>query len=296
MKIGYPCINRSLDCSASSTFRLKNYSLERMIATIANNLNCLAEILAFNLSHGLNFFRISSEIIPFASHAICQFDWQAYFRQELLAIGASIKQHNMRISMHPDQFVLLNATREDIVNNSIAELNWHCRLLDAMDLPTSAKVQIHIGGIYGDKQQAIQRFIATYQALPDLIKRRLVIENDDRLFSLEDCLSVHTQTHIPIIFDNLHHECLHQGESLLAAMKAAAETWQPEDGIPMVDYSSQQQSARKGKHTTSLDESHFAQYIQATRSLNFDIMLEIKDKEKSAVQALAIAKALRTDL
>jgi UV DNA damage endonuclease len=293
MKIGYPCINRDLGCTANSTFRLRNYSEQRLAATISNNLNCLQRILEFNVANGLYFFRISSDLIPFASHPVCQFDWRNHFNKQLLQIGDFIQQHAFRISMHPDQFVLLNAPKIAIVENSLAELNWHCSLLDAMQLDVSAKVQIHVGGVYNDKQAALQRFIACYQSLPASIKRRLVIENDDRLFSLQDCLYIHKHTGVPIIFDNLHHECLHNDETLSSAMLAAAKTWQPDDGIPMVDYSSQQAHARTGKHAASLDVQHFAAYLQMTQELDFDIMLEIKDKEASALTAIAIAKTLR---
>lgn len=294
MKIGYPCINRSIGCTANSSFRLKSYSEQRLIDTIQNNIQCLQKILEFNVKHGLYFFRISSDIIPFASHPICTFDWVTYFKEDFEKLGHYIKQHDMRISMHPDQFVLINAPRQEIVQKSIKDLAWHCALLDAMKLDTTAKVQIHVGGIYGDKVQAIKTFIHNYKNLPDLIKRRLVIENDDRLFNLADCLLIHNEVGIPIIFDNLHHECLNQGETLLEAIEQAARTWQSKDGILMADYSSQARDERIGKHTESIDEQHFAEYLTATKTLDFDIMLEIKDKEPSALKAIKLIQQIRS--
>jgi UV DNA damage endonuclease len=293
MKIGYPCINRSIGCTANSTFRLKNYSEARLIATVDNNLACLQRILDFNLAHELDFFRISSDIIPFASHPVCTFAWPTYFKEKLVALGNYIKQHTMRISMHPDQFVLINAPRPEIVEKSFKDLAWHCELLDAMQLDSSAKVQIHVGGMYGDKAEAIKNFIQNYQQLPDSIKQRLVIENDDRLFTLADCLRIYQKVGIPIIFDNLHHDCNNEGDDLFTALTLAAQTWQTKDGIPMVDYSSQAPDARRGKHIESIDTEHFGQYLTATRPLDFDIMLEIKDKEPSAIKAMALAKQLK---
>lgn len=290
MKIGYPCINRSLGCTANSTFRLKNYSEARLIETVANNIQCLQRILAFNVAHELYFFRISSDIVPFASHPICTFAWVSHFRQELQLVGNYIKQHGIRISMHPDQFVLINAPRQEIVEKSTKDLTWHCQLLDAMGLDYSAKVQIHVGGVYGDKVEAIKTFIKNYKTLPKLITNRLVIENDDRLFNLQDGLSIYGEVGIPIIFDNLHHDCLNEGESLFDAITLAARTWTAKDGILMADYSSQAPNERVGKHIESIDTAHFTAYLQATRPLDFDIMLEIKDKEPSALKAIAIAK------
>ena len=87
MKLGYPCINRSIGCTANSTFRLANYSKENMIEKVSNNLNCLEKILEYNVKHDLMFFRISSDVIPFASHPICKFDWKKYFKTEFKKLG-----------------------------------------------------------------------------------------------------------------------------------------------------------------------------------------------------------------
>jgi UV DNA damage endonuclease len=293
MKLGYPCINRQIGCTPSSTFRLKNYSTERMIETISANLVCLQKTLEFNVANGLYFFRISSDTVPFASHVICEFNWSDYFKTELQAIGHYIKSHDIRISMHPDQFVIINALNDKIVTQSINELLYHCTLLNTMQLDKSAKIQIHVGGAYGDKDAAIKRFIERYHVLPASIKERLVVENDDKIFNLQDCLIIHQQTDIPIIFDNLHHECNNQGEDLVVAFELAEKTWQVSDGNMMVDYSSQAPDAITGKHTESINLEHFAQYLRATLEFDFDIMLEIKNKEKSALQALAILKQIR---
>lgn len=290
MKIGYPCINRSIGCTANSTFRLRNYAQDRMIETIENNLNCLQKILAFNVAHGLKFFRISSDLVPFASHPICTFDWRAHFSEQFTAVGNYIKQHDLRISMHPDQFVVLNSPNENTVANSIAELMYQCLLLDAMQLDKTAKMQIHVGGAYGDKAVALKRFINTYQTLSDIIKKRLVIENDDRLFTLADCMRIHEGVGIPIIFDNLHHDCNNEGETMVDALQRALTTWKKADGILMADYSSQAPGERVGKHIESIDEIHFTNYIQLTNAFDFDIMLEIKDKEPSALKAIEIVK------
>ena len=288
MKLGYPCLNWTLPGNAGKTFRLKSYSEAKLIETVDNNLSCLQQILQYNKEHGFYFFRISSETIPFASHEICQFNWQKHYASQLNDIGKFIQKNDMRISMHPDQFVLINALDKKIVNKSIKELIWHCELLDLMNLKQDAKVQIHVGGIYDDKKASMQRFVDNYKKLPELIKKRLVIENDDRLYSLRDCLEIHEQTTIPIIFDNFHHECLNNDEPVADAIQLAQATWSKKDGILMTDYSSQQPGERVGKHRESIDIKHFEKYIMATQNYDFDIMLEIKDKEKSAEKALKI--------
>jgi len=258
---------------------------------VENNLNCLSKILHYNVQHGFYFFRISSDLVPFASHPVCTFDWAGHFRGEFRKVGEFIKNHNIRISMHPDQFVIINALKDDVVERSVKELEYHSTVLDKMGLDSSAKIQIHLGGVYGDKHSAIDRFIENYSSLNKSLKSRLVIENDDRSYSLEDCLSVHQKIGIPIIFDSFHHQCLNEGETLRQGLELSARTWKESDGIPMVDYSSQQRGQRPGSHAKTLNIEIFKKFLHETRGLDFDLMLEIKDKETSALKALKILKA-----
>jgi UV DNA damage repair endonuclease len=151
MKIGYPCLCTSL-CTPSHIFRLANYSNEKCLEVTEQNLLCLQKILEYNIQHGFYFFRISSQTVPFASHSICTVDWIKHFSSILRNMGQFIKDNDCRISMHPDQFCLINAKDENIIQRSIAELDYHCRLLDEMKLDSTAKIQIHVGGLYGDKQ------------------------------------------------------------------------------------------------------------------------------------------------
>jgi UV DNA damage endonuclease len=293
MKIGYPCINTSLPGTCSATFRLASFSAERLVQTVQNNLANLQQILAYNVVHDLRFFRMSSGLVPFASHPVNTFPWQEHFRDTWQQIGAYIKAHDFRISMHPDQFVVLNSPNPQIVENSIRELAYQCSVMDLMGLDATAKLQIHGGGVYGDKPAAIRRFIDTYATLPENIRARLVVENDDRSYSLQDCLVIHEETGIPILFDNFHHECLHNGEPMAEALQLAARTWQPHDGVMMMDYSSQAPGERKGKHTASITLELFREFLGHLQGLDVDIMLEIKDKEASALQAVLLLKELR---
>ena len=292
MNIGYPCLNYSLKPLKNMTFRLANYSEERLFAAVSNNLAYLKCMLEYNVVHHLLFFRISSDLVPFASHPICRVNWQSQFQDSLKSLGRYLNKHHFRISMHPSQFVVINTSAEKTLANSLAELKWHCELLDLMGLDLTAKVQIHVGGAYGDKKTALERFITNYKLLPQFIQERLVIENDDRIFSLRDCLDISEKIQIPIIFDNFHHECLNEGESLVNAVKLVAQTWTKKDGVPMHDYSSQEPGMRKGKHAETLAVEHFRAYLEPTIHCERDIMLEIKDKELSAIKALNILNDL----
>jgi UV DNA damage endonuclease len=290
MRIGYPCINRSIGCTASRTFRLSSYSEDRLRETVRENLACLAKILAYNNMHNLLFFRITSDLVPFASHPVCTFPWQEYFSGEFQQIGEYIRRHGFRISMHPDQFVLLNASDEGVLRRSIADLEYQVQVLDLMGLDHSAKVQVHVGGVYGNKFASLDRFVKQYSMLDSAIRSRLVIENDERLYTLSDCLAIHEQTGIPVIMDSFHHALLNNGERFTDLLQPVRQTWKAADGIPMADYSSQEPEKRMGAHAEHIVADDFRQFLVITRPADFDIMLEIKDKERSALEALHIAK------
>lgn len=289
MRIGYPCINTEIGCTSSRTFRLKSYSEKRLVQTIESNLFCLSKTLSFNIEHNILFFRITSDLIPFASHPICTFNWQKHFAEQFQEIGYLIKNHGMRISMHPDQFTLINSLDNKVLENSIRELFYHAQVLDLMELDNSAKIQIHVGGVYKDKKKSLNRFIQRFKKLDKIVKKRLVVENDDSRYNLRDSLEINSATAIPVVFDVLHHEVNSSGESLKEALELFSKTWKIEDGLPMVDYSSQKEGYRIGRHVETINSEHFREFLEESRPFNFDIMLEIKDKQRSALRAIEIA-------
>jgi len=290
VRIGYPCINRSIGCTANRTFRLSSYRHERLVGTVAGNLDCLGKILSFNRSHGILFFRITSDLVPFASHPVMDFAWQDRFSDRFSEIGKTIAGSGIRISMHPDQFIVINSPDENVLARSLAELAYHAEVLDLMGLDAAAKIQIHVGGVYGDRKAGIRRFIDRVDGLAEPVRRRLVVENDDLRYPLADCLHISHETGIPVLLDVFHHELNNRGEPLPDAIGEAAATWGRSDGTPMVDYSSQEAGRKRGTHAETLDLLHFRRFLDASGPHDLDVMLEIKDKEKSALAALELAR------
>lgn len=291
MKIGYPCINWTVGCSSGSTFRLRSYSESRLKETIKNNLDCLLKILQFNTELGILFFRITSDIVPFASHPINSFNWKDCFASNFKEIGDFIKKKGIRISMHPDQFTLINSVREDVFERSVKELEYHACILDLMQLDTDAKIQIHVGGVYDNKLQSVERFMKRFFKLDNSIRRRLVVENDDRLYTLNDCIEISRKVGVPVLFDVFHHSVNGAGASVNQAIQLSSGTWNKmQDGVPMVDYSSRNLTGTSRQHVNSIDIEDWKKFLLDTRPFNFDVMLEIKDKEKSAAKAIEAVK------
>ncbi len=290
MRLGYPCINLSLSCRPTRTFRLASFTEERFWETVERNLRCLKEIILWNASHGLLFLRITSDLIPFASHPKNRLPWEERLAPTLARIGLLIQGFQMRISMHPDQFVLLNSPNPQVVASSVAELVYHAKVLDLLGLDLSAKIQLHVGGAYKDKEAAMYRFIENFRLLPEEVRRRLVVENDEKIYTLKDCLFLSERLEIPVVFDYFHH-LLNPGDlRVKEALRYQAETWKEVDGPAMVDYSSALPQGKRGQHAWSLDEKDFLNFLRETWPYDFDLMLEIKDKERSALKALSLAQ------
>ncbi len=244
------------------------------------------ETLQYNREKGILFFRITSGLVPFASHPVCRVDWPVVFRDKFKAIGRFIKKEKMRTSMHPGHFTLLNSLRTTVWRRSIKEIEYHVDVLDLLGLDNSHKIQIHVGGVYNDKEESLKRFIETYKKLSPKLKKRLVIENDENSYNADDCLRISKATKMPIVFDVFHHQLYNQGEDLKEIIKEIFLTWRKKDGIPIVDYSSQDANKKRGAHTEGIDLENFNKFLEITQDVDYDIMLEIKDKAKSALEAL----------
>ncbi|MFX0084785.1 MAG: UV DNA damage repair endonuclease UvsE [Candidatus Hodarchaeota archaeon] len=287
MKIGFVgSANTTIRCKPDKTFRLTSYSKTRVMHTIERNLQCIQKTIEFSSQNSLYFYRIA-DFIPFISHSI-SISWEEIdkiYSDLFVTIGKTIKKHNMRISMHPGQYTIINSPKQEIVEKSIKELEANAWILDKFQLNKTAKIQIHVGGVYGNKAKSLQRFVENFKNLPEFVKKRLVIENDDRLFDLKDCLKLSTEITTPIVFDAFHHSINNNNESIFDSLYAMKDLWKKDDGIPMVDWSYQEPRSRIGRHANSIDLSLFKKFIYETNGMDFDLMLEIRDKEKSAIEA-----------
>ena len=285
MRIGYVGTNYTLG-TKTSTFRLAAFTPERAAETARRNLEGALACLRWNAERGIRFFRISSGIIPFGSHPVAEiWDWRNELRPEFEEIGRFSNEHGMRLGTHPGQYTLLNSPRESVVQAAVGELMYHADMLDLMGVGDDARLQIHVGGVYESREDSMARWIEGYRALPEPARRRLAVENDERLFGLADCLYLHEQTGVPVIFDVFHHSLKNEGETLPDSYERVRPTW---DRCPMqIDYSSQNADRRFGAHTDSIVPDDFRAFLRDVPE-DSDVMLEIKDKETSTMIALSI--------
>jgi UV DNA damage endonuclease len=283
-RLGYACVCQSVEDSSPRGTILRNASPDRLRALTSENLVRLKRVLEFNVQHGVRLFRISSDVVPFGSHPIRTDAWWDEFAHVLATIGGLIRSHDLRVSLHPGQYTVLASPDSRTVDAARADLVYHARLLDALQLDTQHKIVIHVGGAYGDKPAALARWISAVNCLPDHVRQRLVLENDERLFGADDVLAASAATGVPVVLDVLHHRVYAGAKantSLPDALRRAVSTWLPErDGVAKIHYSSQAVGQRPGAHAEYIDAAEFDAFLRLVPpNVDFDCMLEAKAKD-----------------
>jgi UV DNA damage endonuclease len=271
--------------STSRTCRLRNATDTRIRELIVANLSALDRVVSFLERHRIHLYRISSNLIPFASHRINTVPWWHEYADTFTPLGARMRKGGIRVSTHPGQFTVLNSPTEAIVQAAVAELTYHARLLDALGTDTTCKIIVHVGGLYGGSERtAMDRFTSTAKSLPQLILRRLVLENDDRLFDAEEVLHVGREVGIPVVFDWLHHQANPCRRRISKVLAEIFETWAPADGRPKVHLSSQAPGGPAGAHAEYVDVADLIAFMRVAPNSPFDCMLEAKQKDRALLK------------
>ena len=299
MGLGYACINLTLAKNnpkittnrsmVKKTFINKGAIYAGELAL--QNVKDIIKILEWNLKNNIFFFRISSDIFPWASHYnISSLPQYNEIKDKLLEAGHFAKKNNIRITAHPGPFNVLVSPNENVIKNTFIDLKMHGELFDMMKLEKSVynKINIHCNGVYGDKKSAMERFCINYKKLPISIRSRLTVENDDKetMYSVKDLMFIHEKIGIPIVFDYHHHKFCTGGLSEEEALKLAISTW-PKNIKPVVHYSESKSVHEKNNKIKLQAHSDFIHEIPNTYGYDLDIMVEAKAKE------LAIADFLK---
>ena len=300
LNIGYACINMQLSYPKQygnkpkdkpittnrsmirRTFDTKGiqYASEKTLL----NVKDLDTIIDWNIMYGYKLFRITSNLAPWKS----EYDWSDMphikdIKWYLHSIGVKALTHEVRLTSHPGPFNVLTSPHEHVVKNCVNDLTNHGDVFDMMNLSRTPynKINIHIGGVYGDKQSAMDRFCKNFELLPDSVKTRLTVENDDKasMYSVRDLYDgVYKRIGIPIVFDYHHHRFNTGDLSEQEALELAISTW-PEDIVPVVHYS---ESRSKEQLDESIKPQAHSDYVYDyidTYGNNVDIMIEAKHKE-----------------
>jgi len=251
--------------------------------------NCrdLIEIIKWNHKNGINFFRLSSDLFPWASEYNLK-DLPHYTRIKTLLAGAGhlAQKYGQRITSHPGPFNVLVSPREHVVENTITDLTTHGEVFDLLGLSRTPynKLNIHCNGVYGDKISAMDRFCKNFERLPESVRTRLTVENDDKgsMYSVKDLMYIHERIGIPIVFDYHHHKFCTGGLTEEEALRLAVSTWG--DIKPVVHYSESKSLHENNDKIKPQAHSDYISSVPNTYGLDVDVMVEAKAKELSILE------------
>lgn len=295
-RIGYACLNLDIDGNYK-TCRKKNLSKENIDNLVKNNLSVLKEMAIYNKKNNIKLYRISSDLVPFGSLILEDYCVIDTFQEELDEIKDIFEKTKQRFSMHPGQYTVINSPREEVVKNSVDDLIYHYNILKALGGDSKNKIVLHIGGRYDDKEKSIERFIENYNKLPDYLKDVLVIENDHSIYNIEDLLYISKKTNAPVIFDYFHHIINRpvEDKGIDYYIEKVEKTWLDKDGRMILHYSQQGRDKKIGSHSDTIYLDEFFNFSKEIRQ-DYDLMLEVKDKNRSAIKIENILNTSKKNL
>lgn len=291
-RLGYVAMTMDLvDCSPSGSVTVtalnklpdEEARLYRLRKTSRKNLENTLRILRYNKAYNINVYRLTSKLIPLATHPMIDgWDYASDFKNEFREIGDFIKENDFRISAHPDHYTLINSTSAKVLEDSIKDLDYHVKIYEAMGLADDYryKLVMHIGGLYKDKKISIERFKENFIKLPDRIRNRITLENDDKSYTTADVLDICKDLNIPMVVDIHHHNCVNNGENLQDMLGSIFGTWKNEYFKPKIHFSSPRSCNDFRSHSDDIDLTEFENFLKVAQKAgtDFDVMLEAKNK------------------
>jgi len=267
--------------------------LERI--AISNLENCL-RLLRYSVENEIFFYRFSSKLIPLANHEeLTGWDFYTPLKSTLKKINQFLKENpTMRVDFHPDHFVLLNSPKADILHTSLATLEIHKKLLMYMGISPTHRCVLHVGGAYGDKEKAVEQFIHNWGLVPIDLQEIIMLENDDKTFTLQDTLYLCEKLGIPCVFDLHHHEVNNEGISWEDHWERIIQSW-TNSPLPMkMHISSPRSESNFRAHADTIHVKSFHEFLQKVKGTveQIDVMIEAKGKDEALFQLVADLKEI----
>ncbi|EPY53830.1 endonuclease Uve1 [Schizosaccharomyces cryophilus OY26] len=294
-RLGYACQNTVLRFSREIAFcsrtcriaTIQKESLQFAKDLGIKNTQDLATLVEWNHRFGIHFMRVSSDLFPFASHGTYGYSLE-FADSYLQAVGELANRYNHRLSTHPGQYTQIASPKESVVTNAIRDLRYHEELLSRMklneQLNRDAVIILHLGGSFEGKEETLNRFRDNYVRLPEAVKMRLVLENDDVTWSVQDLLPLCQELSIPLVLDWHHHNVvpgtLREGSlDLMPLLPAIRETW-TRKGI------TQKQHYSESAYPFAISAMKRRGHSDRVYSLppcepDMDLMIEAKEKEQA---------------
>lgn len=293
IQLGLCCLNTTLRNQKPTIFSsrkmiiksIKQKGIDALKDKIIQNLKDTLQLIEWNEQNGIKVFRLSSELFPHKTNPKVE-NYTYDFAMDLLKqIGDLAKKYNQRLTFHPGQYNVVGTPDEKAFQHTIEDLSYHADVLDYMGMDENSVMVVHGGGVYGDKEKTKDRWCEQYHMLPDNVKKRLVLENCERCFSIKDCLNISKRVNIPVVFDTHHFNCykqLHPNEEFKSAgfyIPFILNTWKRKQIKPKF-HVSEQGSGRCGHHSNYIEViPNYLLNIPEKYNTHIDIMIEAKAKE-----------------
>ncbi|MFD0672295.1 UV DNA damage repair endonuclease UvsE [Cohnella sp. GCM10027633] len=318
VRFGFVAMSVQLeDASPSRTMTMATFSkladreagLRRLEGIAQANLHNTLRLLKHCRYMDVKLYRITSKIIPLSTHADLS-DWDPYpaLAQGFADVGAFAREHGIRLSFHPDHYTVLSTPREEVYRNSVRELDYHVRMLEAMGLDERATCNIHVGGSYGDKPTSGRRFVDQFNLMEERLRHRITLENDDKTFTALETLRISEEVGVPMVLD-IHHHAVNPGEEQAEALwPDILRTWEKfgwngRSGIAMGDPRWLPPKLHVSSPKSESDPRGHADYVDPQPLLRFlygiagstaavDVMIEAKRKDESLVKLMEDLRGL----
>lgn len=285
IRLGYVSIPITLNITASKTMTLTNYKKlgkrkgeEKREKIFLENLGTLKTILKYNQKNNIHFYRLTSNLVPLLTYEDSYDNILIKHKDKLKEIANFIKENNMRVDIHIDQFNVLNSNNPSVVDTTISNLNYYDDLMNKLDLNTN--IILHVGSSIGGKKESMKRFINNFAKLSKSIKKKLAIENDDKVFNIRNTLYLSKKINIPVVLDYHHFLVNRNNEKIEDYIIDIFSTW---NTTPKIHFSSPKSKKEKRTHNDYIDSNTFVDFIERIKFCNtsFDIMIEAKKKDEA---------------
>ena len=302
VRLGYVAIALNLNkVTSSSTVTYSRYNkldenekLDKLKSVTYSNLLALEEILKYNIKNNIHFYRLTSNLIPLATHPEVMWDYAKYFKKDFEYIGEIMKKNNMRIDCHPDQFNVINSTKESVIESTLINLNTAVDIFELLRYE-NGKMVIHIGGAQGGKEESIKRFITNFKRFPKRIQDKLILENDDKVFTASDVLNICKELKVPMVLDVHHYNCKNNNENIGDLIVDIFNTWDSENLPPKIHFSTPKEFENDRKHADYINPNDFINFIELVKSKvdkDFDVMIEAKKKDQALFKLIDDLKVI----
>jgi UV DNA damage endonuclease len=260
----------------------------QLLAITKTNLERTLRVLHYCVAHELPLYRMSSSIVPLATHPEAAWDYLKKTKQECKEIEKLVKKYNLRTSMHPNQFTLFTSPRPEVTVNAVKDLRYHYDLLKGMGIEDRSYINIHVGGAYGDKASALERFYENIKMLPSDVKSRMTLENDDKTFTTEETLDVCEKEGVPLMFDYHHYKANPGDTPLEELLPRFVQTWKNTGRPPKIHLSSPKDEKAYRSHHDFVSLDYVLPFFKIVSDFTdeLDVMIEAKQKDRAALQLI----------